>query len=84
MEIIGEKNARHMKCHLKYLPYSYFTRDTQRRVKGVVMDPAGSVKWVVNGTWDTKIEIAPVTSSNGSADNAVYKTGHYKTAWTRR
>ncbi|XP_061518086.1 oxysterol-binding protein 1 isoform X4 [Anopheles gambiae] len=84
MEIFGERNAKGVKCHLKYLPYSYFTRDTQRRVKGVVMDSSNQVKWVVNGTWDSKIEIAPVTSTSGSTENPVYKTGNYKTAWTRR
>ncbi|XP_058829798.1 oxysterol-binding protein 1 isoform X2 [Topomyia yanbarensis] len=84
MEIYGEKNAKGVKCHLKYLPYSYFTRDTQRRVKGVVMDNASQVKWVINGTWDSKIEIAPVTSTSGSAENPVFKTGNYKTAWSRR
>uniref|UniRef100_A0A182ML83 Oxysterol-binding protein n=1 Tax=Anopheles culicifacies TaxID=139723 RepID=A0A182ML83_9DIPT len=84
MEIFGEGSAKGVKCHLKYLPYSYFTRDTQRRVKGVVMDSSNQVKWVINGTWDTKIEIAPVTSTSGSMENPVYKTGNYKTAWTRR
>ncbi|XP_053671044.1 oxysterol-binding protein 1 [Anopheles nili] len=84
MEIFGERNAKGVKCHLKYLPYSYFTRDTQRRVKGVVMDNSNQVKWVINGTWDSKIEIAPVTSTSGSTENPVYKTGNYKTAWTRR
>lgn len=44
MEIIGEKAAVGYKCHLKYLPYSYFTRDSQRRVKGVVMDPQKQVR----------------------------------------
>jgi oxysterol-binding protein 1 len=44
MEIIGEKSAKGYKCHLKYLPYSYFTRDSQRRVKGVVMDPQKQVR----------------------------------------
>ncbi|XP_050081425.1 oxysterol-binding protein 2 isoform X4 [Anopheles maculipalpis] len=84
MEIFGEGSAKGVKCHLKYLPYSYFTRDTQRRVKGVVMDSGNQVKWVINGTWDSKIEIAPVTSTSGSMENPVYKTGNYKTAWTRR
>lgn len=84
MEIFGEKSAKGVKCHLKYLPYSYFTRDTQRRVKGVVMDNASQVKWVINGTWDSKIEIAPVTSTSGSVENPVFKTGNYKTAWNRR
>ncbi|XP_055598149.1 oxysterol-binding protein 1 isoform X2 [Uranotaenia lowii] len=84
MEIFGEKSAKGVKCHLKYLPYSYFTRDTQRRVKGVVMDNSSQVKWVINGTWDSKIEIAPVISTSGSVENPVYKTGNYKTAWNRR
>ncbi|XP_063695797.1 oxysterol-binding protein 1 isoform X2 [Culicoides brevitarsis] len=84
MEIVGLNNAEGIKCHLKYLPYSYFTRDTQRRVKGVVMDRSNQVKWVLNGTWDTKMELAPVTSTSGSIENPVYKTGNYKTIWTRR
>lgn len=84
MEIIGENAARGYKCHLKYLPYSYFTRDTQRRIKGVVMDPQKQVKWVLNGTWDNKMELAPVTGVSGSTENPVYKTGNYKTIWQRR
>lgn len=84
MEIIGQQSAKGIKCHLKYIPYSYFTRDTQRRVKGVVMNKQNEVKWVINGTWDNKIEIAPVISTSGSADSPVYKTGNYKTIWTRR
>lgn len=44
MEIIGENSAQGYKCHLKYLPYSYFTRDSQRRIKGVVMDPQKQVE----------------------------------------
>lgn len=31
MEIIGEQSSKGFKCHLKFLPYSYFTRDSQRR-----------------------------------------------------
>lgn len=49
MEIIGKGPATGIKCHLKYIPYSYFTRDSQRRVKGAVMDNLGNVKWVING-----------------------------------
>lgn len=84
MEIVGENSAQGYKCHLKYLPYSYFTRDTQRRIKGVVMDPVKQVKWVLNGTWDHKMELAAVTSTSGSLENPVYKTGNYKTIWQRR
>lgn len=84
MDIIGENGAKGLKCHLKYIPYSYFTRDTQRKVKGLVMNSDSQVKFVINGTWDTKIEIAPVISTTGSTDSPVYKTGAYKCVWQRR
>lgn len=84
MEIVGQNAAKGIKCHLKYVPYSYFTRESQRRVKGVVMNRENEVKWVINGTWDNKIEIAPVISTSGTTDSPVYKTGVYKTIWSRR
>lgn len=71
MEIVGEQSAKGYKCHLKYLPYSYFTRESQRRIKGVVMDPQKQVKWVLNGTWDGKMELATVTSTSGTPENPV-------------
>lgn len=83
MEIIGKGASAGINCQLKYIPYSYFTRDSQRRVKGVVMDN-GNVKWVINGTWDDQVEIAPVTGNTGSANNPVYQTGTPITAWQRR
>lgn len=52
MEIIGKKKAEGIKCHLKYVPYSYFNRDSQRRVKGAVTDASGSVKWIINGEFN--------------------------------
>ncbi|XP_053983794.1 oxysterol-binding protein 1 isoform X2 [Hylaeus volcanicus] len=81
-DIVNHKEG--IKCHLKYTPYSYFSRDSQRKVKGVVMNSNNEVKWVVQGTWDTKIEIAPVISTSGTLDNQVYKTGPYILAWKRR
>lgn len=54
MEITGKDSAAGINCQLKFIPYSYFTRDSQRRVKGVVMDK-GNVKWVINGTWDDQV-----------------------------
>ncbi|GLH12867.1 Oxysterol-binding protein 1 [Gryllus bimaculatus] len=82
MDIVEHKTG--IKCHLKYIPYSYFTRDVQRKVKGCVMDQDGNVKWVVNGTWDNRIEIAPVISTSGSPENPVFKTGPYTLVWKRR
>lgn len=81
MDIINHKDGS--KCHLSYIPYSYFTRDTQRKVKGCVMDKDGQARWVVTGTWDGKIEIAPVTGQKGTKDNPIYQTGPYTVIWTR-
>lgn len=83
MDIVGRNAAKGYKCHLKFIPYSYFSKDSQRKVKGVVMNGEGQVKWVINGNWDSKMDIAPVLSSTGTGDNSVYKTGNYKTIWIR-
>jgi len=48
------------------------------------MDKDENVKWIVSGTWDSKIEIAPVTSVEGDGNNPVYRTGSYVQAWVRR
>lgn len=84
MEILGKGPTAGIKCHLKYIPYSYFTRDSQRRVKGVVMDQNEEVKWIISGTWDDKVEIAPVTGNTGTPENPVYETGPSTIAWKRR
>lgn len=82
MDIINHKDGS--KCRLTYIPYSYFNREAQRKVKGCVMDKDGKVNWVINGNWDSKIEIAPVVSVEGTPDNPIYKTGPYTVAWERR
>lgn len=85
MEITGRSGKAHgVAAHLKYIPYSYFTRDSQRRVKGCIMDADKKVRYVVTGTWDHKVDIAPVTSTSGTADNPVFETGPGVTAWKRR
>lgn len=84
MDIVGSKAGKGYKCHMKYIPYSYFSKDSQRKVKGVISDVSGQAKIVINGNWDSKIEMAQVISVSGSEDSPVYKTGNYSTIWTRR
>lgn len=85
MEIIGRGGqATGITAVLKYIPYSYFTRDTQRRVKGCVMDANNQARYVVTGTWDHKVDIAPVTSTSGSTESEVFQTGPSVLAWKRR
>lgn len=84
MDIVGKNSAKGYKCHLKYIPYSYFSKDSQRKVKGVVMNRNGEAKYVINGNWDNEVEMAAVTSVSGSGDSPVYKTGNFTTIWKRR
>ncbi|XP_025830345.1 oxysterol-binding protein 1 isoform X2 [Agrilus planipennis] len=63
MDIMGRGRAAGVNCRLKYIPYSYFSKESQRRVKGAVMDDKGVVRYIVNGTWDEKVEIAPVVGT---------------------
>lgn len=81
---MGRNSAKGYKCHLKFIPYSYFSKDSQRKVKGVIMNPSGQAKFVINGNWDGKVEYAAVTSVSGSVDNPVYQTTNYTTIWQRR
>lgn len=85
MEIAGTGGkASGVTALLKYIPYSYFTRDSQRRVKGCVMDSEKKVQWVITGTWDHKVDVARVTDVTGSPENPVFQTGEGVTAWKRR
>lgn len=81
MEIVNHKQG--IKCHLKYIPYSYFSRDSQRRVKGYVMNSDHEVKYILQGTWDAQIEFGPVISTSGTPDNPVYNAGPFMVAWER-
>ncbi|CAK1541537.1 unnamed protein product [Leptosia nina] len=82
MEIVGEAGpAAGYVAHLKYVPYGYFSKDTQRKVTGVVKDPNGVPRYVLQGHWDDRVEVAAVTSA--SSDNTVCKTGKFALAWQR-
>lgn len=80
MDIVGDAGlAAGYAAHLKYVPYGYFSKDSQRKVTGVIKDPQGVARYVLQGHWDGRIEVAPVTSS----DNTVCKTGKFVAAWER-
>ncbi|KPJ14800.1 Oxysterol-binding protein 1 [Papilio machaon] len=82
MDIVGEAGAAAgYVAHLKYHAYGYFSKDTQRKVTGVIKDPQGVPRYVLQGHWDSRVEVAPVTSA--SADNTVCKTGKFVLAWDR-
>lgn len=75
------------KCHLKFAPYSYFSRDAPRKVTGVVLDKDNNPKWLIKGSWDSKIEVAKVlkTQSDDVEDGnqRLERTGFSKVIWKR-
>ncbi|XP_054827053.1 LOW QUALITY PROTEIN: oxysterol-binding protein 1 [Eublepharis macularius] len=67
IEILNHKTSE--KCILKFVPYSYFSRDVARKVTGEVLDSLGKVHFVLLGTWDEKMDCFRVTTTsmeNGS------------------
>uniref|UniRef100_A0A8C5A0M7 Oxysterol-binding protein n=1 Tax=Gadus morhua TaxID=8049 RepID=A0A8C5A0M7_GADMO len=77
------------RCHLKFAPYSYFSRDVARKVTGVVTDKDGKAHFVLSGTWDEKMEFSRVMQSskgeNGTEgkQRTVYQTLKSKEIWKK-
>ncbi|KAM4564350.1 oxysterol-binding protein 1-like isoform 1-T2 [Fundulus diaphanus] len=78
------------RCHLKFAPYSYFSRDVARKVTGVVMDKSGKAHYVLSGTWDEKMEFSRVMQSSRGGENGtegkqktVYQTLKARELWKR-
>ncbi|XP_036843696.1 oxysterol-binding protein 2 [Oncorhynchus mykiss] len=71
------------RCHLKFAPYSYFSRDVARKV----MDKDGKAHYVLPGTWDEKMEFPRVMQSskgeNGTQgqQKTVYQTLKGRELW---
>ncbi|XP_030074013.1 oxysterol-binding protein 2-like, partial [Microcaecilia unicolor] len=87
IEIINHKTKD--KCQMKFIPYSYFSRDTPRKVTGVVTGADGKAHFVLSGTWDDKMEYAKViqsTRGNSSSEGKqkmVYQTLPPKVIWKK-
>lgn len=65
-----------VKCTSTLVPYSSFSRTTQRKVTGEVTD-ASKVKRLIRGNWDDKVDVAfNFDDENGemSASTAIYET----------
>ncbi|XP_026059454.1 oxysterol-binding protein 1-like isoform X2 [Carassius auratus] len=78
------------RCHLKFAPYSYFSRDVARKVTGVVTDKDGKAHYVLSGTWDEKMECSRVMQSSRGGENGtdgrqktVYQTLKAKELWRK-
>ena len=78
-EILVKEHTTGASARVKFHPYSYFSRETPRRVTGGVFAPDGSPKFELQGTWDNSMSCAEVLSSDG--DN--WKTAEQQTRWVK-
>ncbi|XP_059408862.1 oxysterol-binding protein 1-like isoform X3 [Carassius carassius] len=88
IDVVNHKTGDH--CHLKFAPYSYFSRDVARKVTGVVTDKDGKAHYVLSGTWDEKMEYSRVMQSSRGGENGadgrqktVYQTLKAKELWRK-
>ncbi|XP_032420112.1 oxysterol-binding protein 1-like isoform X2 [Xiphophorus hellerii] len=87
IDVVNHKTGD--RCHLKFAPYSYFSRDVPRKVTGVVMDKDGKAHYVLSGTWDEKMEFSRIMQSskgeNGTEgkQRTVYQTLKPKEIWRK-
>ncbi|ESO97862.1 hypothetical protein LOTGIDRAFT_209029 [Lottia gigantea] len=83
MDITNHKNGD--KCHLKYSAYSYFSRETPRKVTGVITDITNKPRWVLTGTWDNQMEGAQILHvEESNKGKPVFETGPHKVMWKCR
>ena len=79
-EIVNHKTGDY--CKHKYFPYSYISRDTPRKVSGVIMDKNDKAHYVMSGTWDSHMDCAKIDSVNDTnRSKPLYKTLQPKQLW---
>jgi hypothetical protein len=71
-------------CHLKYFPYSYFSREPHKKVTGLITDSNNVARYVLNGTWAEKMEGAAVLNPQVVTESTQLNTGKSKVLWERR
>merc|ERR1719369_2225425 len=70
------------KCYMKFEPYSYFG-GTPKKVTGTINSSSGKVEWVLNGTWDSKMEGSKVIGESLVKGKPSLEIGQTKTLWKR-
>ncbi|XP_030671977.1 oxysterol-binding protein 2 isoform X8 [Nomascus leucogenys] len=87
IEIVNHKTND--RCQLKFLPYSYFSKEAARKVTGVVSDSQGKAHYVLSGSWDEQMECSKVVHSSPSSPSSegkqktVYQTLSAKLLWKK-
>jgi len=81
MEVVNHRTQD--KCYMKFEPYSYFG-GTPKKVTGTITGAEGKVEWVLNGTWDTKIEGSKVIGEATVKGKSSLEIGASKLLWKKQ
>ncbi|KFO23654.1 Oxysterol-binding protein 2 [Fukomys damarensis] len=87
IEIVNHKTSD--RCQLKFVPYSYFSKEAARKVTGVVRDSQGKAHYVLSGSWDEQMECSKIVQSSPSSPGSdgkqktVYQTLPAKLLWRK-
>uniref|UniRef100_A0A286XAG2 Oxysterol-binding protein n=1 Tax=Cavia porcellus TaxID=10141 RepID=A0A286XAG2_CAVPO len=87
IEIVNHKTND--RCQVKFVPYSYFSKEAARKVTGVVSDSQGKAHYVLSGSWDEQMECSKIVQSSPSSPSSdgkqktVYQTLPAKLLWRK-
>jgi hypothetical protein len=87
------------RCSMKFIPYSYFSKEVPRKVRAdrrefthvcvcvqvtaVVTDSNERVRWMLQGTWDSHIDCMQVVNAPAGPSPAVVETLTAKRIWEK-
>lgn len=80
MEVVNHRTND--KCYMKFEPYSYFG-GTPKKVTGTIMSKDQKVEWVLNGTWDAKMECSKVIGEAIVKGKSSLEIGTSKVLWKK-
>jgi len=80
MEVVNHKTMD--KCYMKFEPYGYFS-GTPKKVTGTINSKDDKVEYVLNGTWDAKLEGSKVIGEAIVKGKSSLEIGTSKVLWKR-
>ncbi|KAL5111722.1 Oxysterol-binding protein 2 [Taenia crassiceps] len=55
-ETVIKNHNTNYTCRIRYEAHSYFSRDPDRQVSGLIYDPSGTLVYKLSGRWDNQVE----------------------------
>ena len=90
MNMVGEidliNHSTNDVCHVKFFPYSTFSRVPPNKVSGIIKDSNNLAKYVLDGNWTSSIKCASVlnqTAVKSFDDFEKIVKGNFEILWER-